>query len=179
MSEFIKILTGGDLRSIGKSNSVILKVQSQEDFDELFQCLFSKNRLVVMRAADAIEKITINNRQYLAKHKNKIIQLCNVATDKELLWHLALIIPRLNLNKKEFRNIWNTLTNWAKDKTNSRIVRVNSLQGLFELVKQKSEIKNDFNLTLLELENENIPSISARIRNIRKQIERSERKDLH
>jgi hypothetical protein len=162
-----KILSGGDLRSIGKSNAVILKIQTQKDFDELFKCLFHEDRLVVMRAADTIEKITINNTQYLTKHKDAIIKLCNVANDKELKWHLALLIPRLHLETKELGKAWDTLTNWVKDKTNSRIVRVNSIQGLFELMKKKGELEKDFSLTTIELEKENIPSINARIRRLK------------
>ncbi len=167
MTDFEKILSGGDLRSIGKSNSVILKIQTQKDFDELFQCLFHEDRLVVMRAADTIEKITINNTQYLAKHKYAIIKLCNIAMDKELKWHLALLIPRLHLDNSEFSNAWNTLTNWAKDKTNSRIVRVNSIQGLSEMKQQKKVLEKNFSLTLSEIEKENIPSINARIRQLK------------
>lgn len=62
------------------------------------------------------------------------------------------------------------LTTWSKDKTNSRIVRVNSIQGFFEMLKNKNELSNDLNLTLRELQKENIPSINARIKNIRKEI---------
>ena len=132
MTLFQKLLSGGDLRSIGNSNFIGSEVRGQNDFDELFKCLFHKDRIVVMRAADAIEKITINNPQFLAKHKIQIIELCNVSKDKELKWHLALMIPRLQLDTREFDKAWNTLTKWAKDKTNSRIVRVNSIQGLFK-----------------------------------------------
>jgi hypothetical protein len=178
MTEFGKILTGGDLRSIGKSNAVVTKIQNQNDFDDLFKYLFHIERIIVSRTADAIEKITINNPKYLNKHKNKIIELCNIAKDKELKWHLALLIPRLPLDSKEFGKSWDTLTKWAKDKTNSRIVRVNSIQGLFELMRQEAVLMQDFNLTLLEIEKENIPSINARIKNIRKQIENTDRQVL-
>lgn len=61
MMQLEKILAGGDLRSIGKSNSVAGKIKTQNDFDKLFECLFHKDRHVVMWAADAIEKITIHN----------------------------------------------------------------------------------------------------------------------
>lgn len=109
MKEFEKILSGSDLRSIGESNFAILKIKNQNDFDELFKYLFYADRLLVMRAADAIEKITINNPQYLTKYKKEIIQLCDVAKDKELKWHLALLIPRLNLKNMEFENAWDKL----------------------------------------------------------------------
>lgn len=166
---FEKILSGGDLRSIGKVNSVILKIQNQHDFDKLFKLLFHVDRLVVMRTADAIEKITINHPKYLTKHKLEIIELCDVAKDKELKWHLALLIPRLQLSDKEFGKAWKTLTKWAKDGTNSRIVKVNSIQGLFEMIKRENYLLNNFNSTLAEIERENIPSVNARIKNIRKQ----------
>ncbi len=178
MVSFEKILSGGDLRSIGKSDSVVLKIQNQNDFDELFKCMFHKDRIVVMRAADTIEKITINNPTYLTKHKKKILELCNTAIDKELKWHLALLIPRLHLDRMELGKTWNTLTHWAEDKRESRIVRVNSIQGLFELSKQEKSLTQDLNLTLLELENENIPSINARIKNaaVRHPVQRDIRK---
>ena len=166
MIDFDKILSGGDLRSIGKSNSVISKIQTQTDFDNLFKRLFHKDRLIVMRAADSIEKITRINTQYLTKHKEGIFKLSGISKDKELKWHLALLIPRLPLDSKEFGKAWDILTMWAKDKTNSRIVRVNSIQSLFEMMKQRGELEKDFGLTLNEIEKENIPSINARIRKL-------------
>lgn len=174
--EFEKILSGGDLRSIGKGNSVVTKIRNQKDFDDLFKCLFHKDRIIVMRTADAIEKITGLHPKFLLKHKKKVFKLCHIVKDKELKWHLALLIPRLNLGSKEFVKVWKMLIGWVKDKNNSRIVRVNSAQGLYELTKQKPVLVEEFILTLLELEKENIPSINARIKKIRKQIKSTENK---
>ena len=167
MKDFEKILSGGDLRSIGKSNSVVSEIRNQKDFDQLFDYIFHSDRIVVMRVADAIEKVTIENPNYLKKHKKNIFELCDIANNKELKWHLALLIPRLTLDSDEFGKAWETLTIWAKDKTNSNIVRVNSVQALFELVKQQNELDKDFELTITELEKENIPSIKARIRKLK------------
>lgn len=167
MNKFAKILSGGDLRSIGKGHSVILTIQNQNDFDELFKCLFHQDRIVVMRVADAIEKITINHRTFLKTHKNEILALSDSSNDKELKWHLALLIPRLPLDSKEFSKAWNTLSIWAMDKTNSRIVRVNSIQSLFEMKEQKRELEKDYNSILSQIEMENIPSINARIRKLK------------
>lgn len=166
MNDFEKILSGGDLRSIGNSNAVIPAIQNQDDFDELFKYLFHKDRRVVMRAADAIEKITTTYPQYLLKHKKEIFELSSVAKNKELKWHLALLLPRLHLESKEFINSRDILTNWALDKTNSRIVRVNSIQGLFEMMKQQSGLEKKFSSMLLEIEKENIPSVNARIKKL-------------
>jgi putative SOS response-associated peptidase YedK len=123
-----------------------------------------------MRSADAIEKITLKNPTFLKQYKASILKLIETAKHIELKWHLALIVSRLELAKKEFRRVWRILTDWAKDKKESKIVRVNSMQGLFNLLQTNQELKQDFNLTISQIEKENIPSINARIRNIKKQI---------
>jgi len=166
MEQFYKLLTGGDLRSIGISNSVVSKVQDQNYFDELFKCLFHKDRLVIMRAADAIEKITVQHPVYLSKYKNVLLELCNAAKNKELKWHLALLIPRLNLSGKETEIVWQILTGWVSNKRESKIVRVNSIQALYEISLKDQRFIKDLQTSLVEIEKENIPSINARIRRL-------------
>ena len=167
MNQFIDILKGGDLRSTGQSNKVVSLIKNQESFDELFKEIFNADRIVVMRTADAIEKITLNHPEYLGHHKQDILQLCNTAKNIELKWHLALLVSRLSLTKIEIGSVWQTLTSWATDPNESKIVRVNSMQGLFNLLTQHKELKQDFNLTVNKIEEENIPSINARIRKLK------------
>lgn len=168
MPKFQDILQGGDLRSIGKANEVVALVKNQTDFDELFPGLSHPDRKVVMRTADAIEKITLKNPDFLQKHKKALLKLCQKDQDIELKWHLALLLPRLSLTPKELQSVWNLLTLWARNAEESKIVRVNSIQGLFELLSQLPGMSQDFEFTLAEMEKENIASIHARIRKIRK-----------
>jgi hypothetical protein len=60
--EIKKLLIGGDLRSIGDSSKIIKLINNQNDFDLLFGFINSDDRLIVMRAADVIEKITRNKK---------------------------------------------------------------------------------------------------------------------
>ena len=167
MRKIADILKGGDLRSIGQSNKIASSIDNQESFDELFQHLFHADRKVVMRSADAIEKTTLKNPAFLKQHKVSILKLIETAKHIELKWHLALIASRLELTKREFRKVWQILTDWANNKKASKIVRVNSMQGLFNLLQTNQELKQDFNLTLNRIENENIPSINARIKKLK------------
>lgn len=167
MNDFVKYLKGGDLRSIANVNKVVPLIKTQKDFDELFEYLFAEDRLIVMRVADAIEKITLQKPEYLTAHKQDIINLINIAVNKELKWHLALILSRLNFTKKELGSVWSKLTEWAKDKNESKIVRVNSIQTLFDLSRNNKELERDFGLTIQAIETENIPSISARLRKLK------------
>jgi hypothetical protein len=170
MKKIAGILKGGDLRSIGQSNKIVSLIDNQESFDELFQLLSHSDRKVVMRSADAIEKITLKNAGFLKQHKASILKLIENAKHIELKWHLALIVSRLDLTKKEFEKIWQTLTGWSNDKKESKIVRVNSIQGLFNLLQTKQELKQDFNLTISQIEKENIPSLTARIKKLKNAI---------
>ena len=161
---FENLLSGGDLRSLGKSDSIVLKVRDQNNFDELFKFLFHKDSIVVMRAADAIEKITFRHPVYLTKYKNVILELCRFVKNKELKWHIALLIARLNLSGKETGMVWKILVSWATDKEESKIVRVNSIQALYEINRRNEKYSKRFKLLLTEIKEENIPSINARIR---------------
>ena len=167
MKKFDDILKGGDLRSIGRSNVVVSLINNQKSFDRLFKQSFHDDRKVVMRTADAIEKITQTNPAYLKQHKYNILQLCHKAINIELKWHLALLISRIPLSKKEVSEVWKLLTTWAKDKEESKIVRVNSIQGLFNLLAEHRELQHDFDLTIGEIEKHNIPSINARLKKLK------------
>ena len=166
MEELFRLLKGGDLRSIGRSNEVVRQIKNQNDFDNLFQYLFHEDRIVAMRAADVIEKVTLANGRYLNKHKIKFIELCKNNPNKEVRWHLALLVPRLILSNNELAEIWELLSLWALDKKESRIVRVNSIQGLFNILQKNKQFLEDFNLITANLGKENIPSINARLRKL-------------
>ncbi len=166
MTNFIKYLSGGDLRSIADVNEVVSLIKTQTDFDKLFQYLRINDRLVVMRAADAIEKITVQNPEYLSGHNQAIIDLLNTADNKELKWHLALLSSRLDLSARDLGTVWDKLIGWVTDKNESKIVRVNSIQALFDLANKNEVLKSDFYSVIQSIENENIPSINARLRKL-------------
>ena len=168
LSHFTTILLGKDRRSLGRSQEVIDLVQNQESFDVLFGLLLHHERTLVMRAADAIEKITTVHKEFLAPHKLQLLSLLKSALDRELKWHIALLVPRLTLNSEELKNVWAILTYWAQNPNESKIARVNSLQGLFELSNEYPPLKPNFEKTVALLEHVPIPSIQARIKKIKR-----------
>lgn len=170
MKKIMDLLKGGDLRSIGQSNKIVSLIDNQESFDELIQQLFHTDRKVIMRSADAIEKITLKNPGFLKQHKASILKLIETAKHIELKWHLALIVSRLSLTKKEFEIVWQTLSNWANDKKESKIVRVNSMQGLFNLLQTSQELQQSLISTIHQIEKENIPSINARNKKLKNAV---------
>lgn len=167
-NDFNDLLKGGDLRSIGKANEAVKNVSSQDSFDALFDGLHHNDRRIVMRTADAIEKMTRSKPEFLNKHKNELLKLCADAKEIELKWHLAQLVPRIRLTPSETGEIWQLLRQWIVDRHESRIVRTNSLQALFDLQKTHVELKNDFFHIIEAIREENIPSLNARIKQIEK-----------
>jgi hypothetical protein len=169
-SRFAKLLTGKDLRRLRNNKKVVDAVHDQRGFDELFELIFDQDRSVVMRAVDAVEKITVRDPKYLIPHRAQLLNVFMSADHKELKWHIAQLIPRIDLSKKELRDVSRVLAYWAGDENESRLVRVNSLQGLYDLSLNRPELKENFLTTMKLMEREAIPSIQARIRNIKKMI---------
>lgn len=87
ITRFSKLLSSGDRRSIGRASSVLKAIIGQKEFDQLFECLCNTDRIVVMRAADCVEKVSLLNPGYLAKHKKAILELSRTARNMELKWH--------------------------------------------------------------------------------------------
>jgi hypothetical protein len=165
--QIIKMLSGEDLRSVGNSNAVVKETNTQQGFDDLFDLVFHKERVIAMRAADAIEKITVNRPQFLKGHKNALLSLLLNAEDIEIKWHVAMLVARLKLTRTELKKAWERLKFWALDKNESRIVRVNSIQALFDLLKQADSVAPADLLQIVDqVSKENIPSVKARLKRL-------------
>lgn len=162
-----KYLQGGDLRTIGGVNFLVPLIRDQKDFDLLFHNLRSKDRHIVLRAADAVEKITLRHPDYLESHKGPLLGLIQSAEDKELKWHLSLLASRLPLNDRELKLVLAKLKEWASDPAESRIVRVNALQALCDIKDQDPGLEKDFRTLIGKLQKEEIASINARIRKLK------------
>lgn len=166
MKNLLRFLQSGDLRSIGKVKELIGLIKTQADFDILFAYLSSGDRLVTMRAADAVEKITIDHPEFLKPYKKQVLALCADEQQIELKWHLALLLPRLRLTVRERAKVWGLLSDWVRDKRESKIVRVNALQGLADLLPEIPDQQADYERIITALKLEQIPSLNARMRKI-------------
>jgi hypothetical protein len=167
MSEnILSKLRGGDLRSIGSNKSIVAGIKTREQFTGLFNCLFNPDRVVVMRAADAIEKITLERPEFLSGHKEELLRLSQTAVNKELKWHLAQLIPRLKLTPAELQSSFKLLEKWAEAGENSRIVRANALEALHLLSENRPVYRKRLDLLIHRVWSENIPSLRARIKKL-------------
>lgn len=97
----LHMLKGGDRRSVGRSNQVVAIMCRQPAlFPALIDGMHHADKLVRMRAADAAEKLTVTNPEWLRPFKVQLIKLAARAKQLELKWHFAQILPRLELSRR-------------------------------------------------------------------------------
>ena len=76
MHPLLEKLSGGDRRSIGRSNQVVGDVIADTKlFEVIFDGIMNEDPLIRMRCADAVEKITLLHPELLQKYKKTIIQV--------------------------------------------------------------------------------------------------------
>ena len=143
MPTIYDLLTGNDLRSIGKSNEVVQLVTSDPVlFDEVFDGIFHNDKVVRARCADAVEKVAVRFPEMIQKKKSVILKNLNKFEQKEVIWHIALIIGYLKLSPKELVKAFDILHKWLNT-SNSIIVKVACMQSLAtHAMKNKKLIKS-------------------------------------
>jgi len=133
-------------------------------FDHIYACIFSEDRLVVMRSIAAAVKITAAYPEYLLPHKESLLNRLDHSEKKKFKWHLAVLVPRLRLNKTEIRKAWRIIAKWVMDKNESRVVRIISIQALIALARQYPALLNELSHTIQVFKNQNILPVTTGFR---------------
>ncbi len=168
---FSLVFKGGDRRSIGHSNQVVAQILEQPaSFPELMECLWSDDPVVRMRAADAAEKVSAHRSDLLQPFKRELLGLADEATEAELRWHLALMIPRLSLTRLERERAIATLREFLNDR--SSIVKTFAIQGLVELAQGNPNLQAEMADLLEQFCRTGTPAMKARSRKLLKQFQR-------
>lgn len=164
-------LEGGDHRSIGRSEEVMADIlESPALFSVLVAGLSVDDPIIRMRAADAMEKISLIHPEYLLPHKKLLIGLASSSAQKEVRWHLAQMLPRLKLGKKEKRPVAGILLEYSGD--NSSIVKTFAMQALTDIARQTPEFLPTVLVHLKELTLTGTPAMKARGRKLCAELER-------
>lgn len=74
MENVVDSLAGGDRRSLGRANMVVKGISRDPKlFSLVFEAMLHNDPVVRMRAADAIEKVTVSRPEFLQVHKRKLL----------------------------------------------------------------------------------------------------------
>ena len=161
MNEIINKLEEGDLRSIGKVPEVVDMVLADPGlFRTVLQGMMHPDPGVRMRSSDAVEKISRNNPEYLQPHKAFLLNDVIGQTQQEVRWHLAQVIPRLELTDLERTQAAKALFAFLNDP--SKIVQTNALQALVELAWDDDELFPSVKKAVEELARAGNPAVKNR-----------------
>jgi hypothetical protein len=165
MHPLLKKLQGGDRRSIGKSRDVVNEILSDPSlFGVVFAGMSNEDLLVRMRCADAAEKITALRPDLLHPYKRKLLREVAPIDEQEVRWHVAQMISRLTLGRKERREAAGILMGYLED--DSRIVKAFSMQALADLAQRDDELRPGIVRTLKKLTQTGSPAMRSRGRKL-------------
>jgi len=172
ISNILKKLRGGDLRTIGRSDEVAREISANPRlFAQVVAATLDPNPVIRMRAADAIEKASARSPKLLQSHKRIILNKISAIAQQEVRWHVAQILPRLQLTPKERDHAVAILFDYLEDK--SSIVKTFSMHSLADLAQHDSRLRKRV-LPILQFLTENgTPAMRARGRKLLKTLKLS------
>lgn len=172
MGQMLSLLKEGDRRTTGRvAEAVSLAVRKPAHIDELVDLLSHTAPEVRMRAADALEKSTAQNIEPLARHKDHLLELVEVAKQNEVRWHLAQILVRLELSEMEIEDLLDIFTRWFW-RSDSRILRTFTLQAVFDLAHHNDEALAEAGRMLGWALDCPFPAVRARARKLQGPLQR-------
>jgi hypothetical protein len=171
MHAILTKLSGGDRRSIGRSNEIVAEVLNRPSlFRYLFEGMANDDAIVRMRAADAAEKVSARQPNLLQPYKMKLLAIAGSSQRQEVRWHAAMMIPRLRLSANESAVAVDILLDYLRDR--SSIVKTFSMQGLATLASRNSSLRAKVLPLLEELTEVGTPAMRARGRKLLKHLNR-------
>ena len=166
-------LAGGDRRSIGKANRIALRLKDDPRLvGAAVPLLAHPDPVVAMRAADALEKASARAPAILAPHRARLLKAMVAARQQEVIWHLAQMLPRLELSGRQAGSVARWLERVLAD-SDSRIARANALEGLAELAARYPIIRPDARRVLAVAAKSPLPAVAARARKLARRLPKS------
>jgi HEAT repeat protein len=133
-------------------------------FGALFDGLYSKDPVVRLRVADALEKITVEHPEWLKPYKKRVLKIASITDQPEVRWHLAQMLPRLTLTLTEQSEVMRVFRRYLDDA--SSIVRTFTLQALAELSDRDRGIRKAVVVLLRKAVRSGTPAMKSRARKL-------------
>jgi hypothetical protein len=175
VEDIVELLRGGDRRSIGRADQVAAIVSKETSlFARLIAGMWDDDDVVKIRAADAAEKVSRERPKLLLPFKGELLGLMGETEQQELRWHLAAMIPRMDLEPRERALAMRHLRGYLEDR--SSIVKTYALEGIWELSREDPNARAEAVEILREAVRTGTAAMKARSRKILARIEHYDRK---
>lgn len=146
------LAVGGKANSLGRVNDVIsATLREPSRIEELYQCLFSEDAWVRMRAADALEKICREHPDWLAPYIDRLDHDFSLSTQPSIQWHIAQIYREVELTPTQQKTAATWLTQLLSNKDADWIAAANAMDTLMEWTRD-GRYPVEKMITLLEIQ---------------------------
>lgn len=165
MHPLVAKLEGGDRRSVGRSGEVVADVLAEPQlFEVVFEAMLAGDPVIRLRAADAAEKITATRPELLQPHKRRLLSTVAAQPQQEVRWHVAQMLPRLQLTRRERAAAVERLFEYLDDE--SRIVKTCAMQALADLSADDEGLRRRVVPLLRQLTETGSPAMRSRGRRL-------------
>ena len=130
--------------------------------------MLSDEPLIRMRSADAVEKITARRPECLQPFKKKLLEEVAKIDQQEVRWHVAQMLPRLTLRRRELETAVQTLLDYLGDK--SSIVKTFAMQALADFAEREVWLRDRVINVLEKCTREGGPAMKSRGRKLLKRL---------
>lgn len=135
----LSYLIKGDKRTVtGVNLAVDAILKDTQLINDLLRAYDKDNEALNLRLSDTLQKVQEKDASLLKPYCKQIFMIFNEYEQKEVRWHMAQILPHLDLNREQLSR---AVAIWQSDfyTSSSSIVRTFSLQAVYDITSMKSE----------------------------------------
>ena len=119
-------------------------------------------------SGECIEVPSVTNPVWLQPFRVQLIQLAASRNQQELRWHLAQMLPRLELSRRDRTIVMAVFRRYLQDR--SRIVKTFAMQGLADLAVLDPRLRTPIRRVITSLTRTGSPSMKSRGRKLLLQL---------
>lgn len=143
---------GGKSNSLGRTNEVIERVLHDASLlEQVYDCVFSEDAWVRMRAIDAIEKICRQHPEWLSLYIDRFQKELHGSMQPSIQWHLAQIYQQVELTDKQRAHAIEWLEKRLSATEADWIVAANAMDALAYFVR-KGDVSRNKLVDLLDIQ---------------------------
>lgn len=165
------MLKGGTPRTLGRVSEVVEVLKEDGGrFDELVNCLNSADRLVKLRAADALEKFCRKHPEKLNGYRDLFLaNMDQWADEGYIMMSLPLLLRYISWQGNELWLVKDRLMKWLGTYPD-KFVKVMCIQALADLAVQHVEIQEEVKYLVQQHLETGSASMKARCRKLWKKL---------
>ena len=173
LNGFQEALTGGNPRTLGRAEEIVGIVLGQPGrLAELFECVFSDDEIVRLRAGDALEKVCRQRPELFQSYVPRLLNEVSKIDQPSVQWHLAQMLAEVRLDAKDKAAAVRLLKRNLSQSKDWIVINC-TMDSLAKFSRENPRLRQWFIGVLREYQTNEYKSISSRAKKLLAQLEKS------